>query len=112
MAADCRACGAEKSVSKRSIVWRVLAVAFWVPMLALGVCCALLLPLNLVLVPCWVACACAVGPLARKASEVHCHACGVSAEVAANSFAEVPRRDARPAHERAMEGALVREANA
>jgi hypothetical protein len=66
----CAACGQEAIAP--SLLWRVLAIAFWVPMLAFGACCALLLPFNLILVPCWVAVASAVGPLARKASERRC----------------------------------------
>lgn len=38
----------------------------WTLLLAFGVGCALALPLNLVLVPCWLACAGSVGRLAEE----------------------------------------------
>ena len=100
---NCRACGEKGSVTTRSLFWRVLAAAFWVPMLAVGVCCALAIPLNLLLVPCWMACASAVGPLARKASEARCRHCGASA----TSLPEIAGAHPRPSHEGAMERALV-----
>lgn len=83
----------------RRIFWKVAAIAFWVPMLALGICCALCIPLNLILVPCWVAMASAVGPLAERAS-------------APDALAEVAGRRTGPADESAMEGALIGKANA
>lgn len=44
--------------------YSVIAV-LWTLLLAFGVVCALALPLNLVLVPCWLACAGSVGRLAE-----------------------------------------------
>lgn len=104
----CGSCGALSSVRAKGRAWWLVVGLAWVPLLLVGACCALLLPLNLVLVPMWLACATAVGALARRATEPRCGVCGASgARLAA---AEVARRDAGPAQEGAMEGALIRKA--
>lgn len=81
--------------------WWLAVVLLWPPLILLGVVCALALPLNLVLVPAWLACAGSVGTLARRINEPRCIACESGAP------AEVAGREARPAHERPMESALV-----
>jgi len=50
---------------KRVVSWVIIGAA-WAVLLPVGVCCALLLPLNLVLVPCWFAAASSLGVLARE----------------------------------------------
>lgn len=106
----CGACGAPSSVKTPSKAWWIAVVALWVPTLFFGACAALMLPLNLVLVPCWLACASSVGALSRRITEPRCEEC--SASGARIAPPEVARRTARPADEGAMEGALVREADA
>lgn len=97
---------------KPSRAWWLLVVAVWTLLLGFGACFAILLPLNLVLVPAWLACATSVGPMARKVTEPRCGDCGARAGSAARRTAtEVARGLAGPANEGAMEGALVREAH-
>lgn len=50
---------------RRVVAWLIVGMA-WAVLLALGVCCALALPLNLLLIPCWLSAASSVGPLARE----------------------------------------------
>jgi hypothetical protein len=50
---------------RRLAAWTFVVVA-WMVLLPLGACAALLLPLNIVLVPAWLAVATSVGPLARR----------------------------------------------
>lgn len=45
--------------------WAFLGVC-WTILLFLGACFAIMLPLNLVLIPCWIAMATSVGTLARE----------------------------------------------
>lgn len=54
---------------RRVVSWLIIGTA-WTVLLALGVCCALALPLNLLLVPCWLAAASSVGTLARNLLDV------------------------------------------
>lgn len=72
----CARCGDDAPPRRPSPLVRVVLVVGWAVFLLLGACCALMLPLNLVLVPCWLACASAVGPLARRATELRCGSCG------------------------------------
>lgn len=116
MGCDCKACGGMNTVVTPSRAWWVVVVAVWTLLLGFGACFAILLPLNLVLVPCWLACATSVGPMARKLAETRCKACGVQPgtrealqSAARRTASEVAGRLAGPAHEGAMEGALVRE---
>lgn len=91
----CASCGDHNPPVRPSRVrWAVFPL-IWTPLLALGVCSALLLPANLILVPCWLACASAVGPLARRLLDPTCGACGESRGSAqlpvATSIARAPR---------------------
>jgi hypothetical protein len=101
----CAACGEREGSRRPSRAWWLVVVFAWAVLLLFGACAALMLPLNLVLVPAWLSCAMAVGPLARRLTEPRCRACGASWAPAA----EVARRLAGPADERAVEGALVGE---
>lgn len=90
------------------LAWPAIPL-LWTAVGALGVLCALALPLNLVLVPCWLACAGSVGALSRRILDPHCEGCG-EPRGSASGAADVARRATGPAHERAMERALVGEA--
>lgn len=76
--ARCGACGERGTLRAPSRGWWIVVGLAWAVLLLFGACSALLLPLNFVLVPAWLACASAIGPLARRASEPHCRACGWS----------------------------------
>lgn len=107
---ECRACGTREPPRARSRVWWIPLGMFWAVLLGFGACFAILLPLNLLLVPAWLAVGSSVGPLARKLTEPRCPSCGAPATSRVRTRAalpEVARRPARPADERAMEGALV-----
>lgn len=75
---DCNRCNAKGSVKTPSPLCWVLVGFAWAGLLLLGVCCALPIPLTLVLVPSWLAIASSVGPLARALVDAKCVACGVS----------------------------------
>lgn len=104
---DCQACGAHESVTRPSRAYWLLIAPFWAVLLFVGACCALMLPLNLVLVPAWLACAGAVGRISDRMATPRCKDCG--SESAARA-PEVTGRTTGPAHEGSMEGALVGEA--
>jgi hypothetical protein len=105
----CAKCGDEKPpVRAPRIAWALIPLA-WTALLLVGACSALLLPLNLVFIPCWLACASAVGPMARKLLDPKCGACG-EPRGSATRPANVTRRAARRAHEGAMESGLIGEA--
>jgi len=104
---DCTACGAHTSFSKPSRAYWLLIAPFWAVLLFVGAGCALMLPLNLVLVPAWLAAAGSIGRISDWMATARCGECG--SESAARA-PEVSGRPARPAHEGAMEGALVGEA--
>lgn len=91
--------------------WIPIGLA-WAVILLLGLCSALMMGLNVVLVPCWLVAASSLGPLARELLTPRCADCGApSSEVAsAPGAADVAGRAARPADERAVEGALIGEA--
>lgn len=76
--------------------WMFVVLA-WTLLLSLGACVAIMLPLNLLLVPCWFAMASSVGPLAQR----------VFGDP--RSTARRAGRRAGPSHERAVERRLVRE---
>lgn len=76
--ARCRACNGVGTMGAPGRGWWVVTGLAWAIFLLFGACSALLLPLNLVLVPAWLACASAIGPLARRASEPRCRSCGWS----------------------------------
>lgn len=123
MRCDCRACGGRGTVETPSRAWWGLVALAWALLLGFGACFAILLPLNLVLVPAWLACATAVGPMARRVTEPRCRACRATdaalrqttsnvdheASRAGRVASEVAGGLARPADERAMEGALIGE---
>ena len=50
---------------KTAARWAFLGVC-WTILLFLGACFAIMLPLNLVLIPCWISMATSVGALARE----------------------------------------------
>jgi hypothetical protein len=105
----CARCGDDKPPvrASRLLAWVVVPLA-WILLFAVGLGSALCLGLNLVLIPCWFACACALGPLARKLLDPKCGSCGEPR--GSTSTAYVARRPPRPADERAVEGRLVGEA--
>ena len=107
---SCGKCGAEGAVVRPTRLWWAVIALAWTVFILFGACFAVMLPLNLVLVPAWLMVASAVGPLARRATEPRCRACGASCPRYAAP--EVPRGATRPADERAMEGALIGEADA
>lgn len=82
----------------RGIARWMFVVLAWTVLLSLGACVAIMLPLNLVLVPCWFAMASSVGPLAQR----------VFGDP--RSAARRARRRPRPSDERAVERRLIREA--
>lgn len=105
----CPSCGdREPPVRAPRIAWAVIPLV-WGPLIVVGVCCALLMGLNLVLVPCWLACAGAVGPVARKLLDPKCGACG-EPRGSAPGAAHVAGGPAGPADERAVERRLIGEA--
>lgn len=107
---DCRRCGAHSAVSRPSKAYWLLIAPFWAVLLFVGACCALMLPLNLVLVPAWLACAGAVGRISDRMATARCGACGACGSESAARTPEVTRRSTGPANEGPMEGALIREA--
>ncbi len=106
--APCSSCGAEARPVQPSRAWWGVLVALWVVFLFVGACSAILLPLNMLLVPCWLAAASSVGPWARQLVDPRCGACGKIGSPARAPY--VARRATRPAHEGAMERALIAEA--
>ncbi len=94
---------AKKAAAKKPKLSRMKNVArwgfvilVWSVLIPLGACAAIMLPLNMVLVPLWLGAATSVGPLARKLF-------GEYPSAAAN----VARGAAGPADEGAMERALI-----
>lgn len=104
----CSSCGSEASPVRRSRAWWIVVGALWAAFLFLGVCSALLLPLNMVLVPCWLAVASSVGPWARELLDPRCGGCGAIGSPARAPY--LAGGASRPADERPVEGALVGEA--
>ena len=74
----CPRCGdGRPPVRSSRLAWAIFPLV-WAPLFLVGAGAALLLPLNLILVPCWLACASAVGALARRLLDPRCAACGES----------------------------------
>lgn len=92
----------------RIAAWVIIPTA-WIVLLAWGAVAFVLMPLNLVLVPCWLACACAVGPLHRKLLDPKCGACGET-RGSATTVAYLAGSSAGPSNERSVKGRLIGEA--
>jgi len=104
----CPRCGDEHpAVRAPKAAWAIIPLA-WIALIALGVVSALSLPLNLVLIPCWLACASAVGQLARGLLDPKCGACG-EPRASTNPTAYVTGGSTGPAHESPMKGGLIGE---
>ncbi len=97
--------------------WALLPIA-WILLLGTGSVVALLLPLNMILIPCWIAVGSSLGALTREVLDPTCPGCG-----ALRGSGGMPERSAArgratdlaggasgPAHEGAVEAGLVREA--
>lgn len=107
--AKCPRCG-DANPPVRAPRLALLAIpTMCIPLMALGAFLAILLPLNLLLVPCWVACASGIGELVRRLVDPKCGSCGDPLGSAA-SAAKLARRSSGPANERAMKGRLIGEA--
>jgi hypothetical protein len=106
----CGACGNCAGRRPPSRAWWLVVVPAWAALLFVGACSAIMLPLNLVLVPAWFACALSLGTLARRARSPSCRACG-EWDGSWSAAPEVAGGLARPADERAVERALVGEAH-
>jgi hypothetical protein len=107
--AKCAACADDGPAVRAPRLAAVVIPIAWAFILLFGACLAILVPLNLVLIPCWVAVGSSLGPLARELLDPKCKACGAP-RGSARSAANVARRASRPAHEGTMEGTLVGEA--
>lgn len=116
----CNRCGAEARLVKPSrLRWLALG-AYWAVILLIGASFAVLMGLNLILVPCWFLAATSIGPAARQMLDPRCASCDsianyalVPAAAGASSAAGatyVAGSASRPADERAVKGALIREA--
>ena len=82
---------------KKVACWGFIVLA-WSVLIPLGACAAIMLPLNMVLVPLWFSAATSVGPLARTLFGEY---------PSSNAAANVAGSATGPANERAVEGALV-----
>jgi hypothetical protein len=107
----CSRCGDDKApVRAPRLAWAVIPLV-WTALILLGACSALLLPANLLLVPCWLAVGSSVGTLARELLDPKCGRCGANrGSSSASRSAYVTRRPSGPTDERAMKGGLVGEA--
>jgi hypothetical protein len=114
----CPSCGEAKATGRvpKIVAWTVIPV-MWTAMIGFGACLAILVPANLVLIPCWLMVASSLGPLAREMLDPKCEGCGeprgFSSSAAApwkkttTASSNIARRTSRPTHEGAMEGGLV-----
>lgn len=107
--ARCPSCGDRGPAVRAPRIARAFVPLAWAVLIAAGMCSALLLPLNMVLIPCWLACASAVGPLARKLLDPKCGGCGEPRGSAARA-AHVAGGPSGPSDEGAVKGRLVRKA--
>jgi hypothetical protein len=105
----CSRCGDDRPAKRAPRVALALIPLAWAVVLLFGAVLAILVPLNLVLIPCWLAVGTSLGALAREVLDPKCAGCGAP-RVSAGRAAHVARRTSRPAHEGAMEGGLVGEA--
>lgn len=105
----CPSCGDGRPAVRAPRMSWVLVPLAWSVLIGAGVASALLLPLNIVLIPCWLACAGAVGPLARKLLDPKCAACG-EPRGSATGAAHLAGRPSGPADERAVKRGLIGEA--
>jgi hypothetical protein len=113
----CTKCGQGREMSGARHVRTAARVGFtmvaWTGLIVVGACAAILVPINLVLIPCWLAAASSVGPLARELFDGRCEECdGVPAKAGTESTSarrapDFARSAPRPAHERAMKGSLI-----
>lgn len=117
--ACCANCGDKNPpVRAPKIAWALIPLA-WTLILGIGSVLAILVPLNLILIPCWFAVGSSLGALAREVLDPKCGGCGAPrgasyASWSANksaadrrALADFARRAARPANEGAVEGGLV-----
>lgn len=72
----CPRCRGTSGLARPNPAWWLVLVPTWALLLFFGACAAIMLPLNLVLVPTWFACATSVGALARKVTSPRCRDCG------------------------------------
>ncbi len=72
----CPRCHGRSGLAAPRRAWWLVVVPAWVLLLLFGACAAIMLPLNLVLVPTWLVCATSIGALARKATTRTCRDCG------------------------------------
>jgi hypothetical protein len=93
-------------VAKRLARIFVLACA-WTVILGFGAALAILIPINLILIPCWLMVGSSLGPLARELFDPKCARC---LDIHGAGAANVSRRSARPTNKGSMEGCLVGEA--
>jgi hypothetical protein len=93
----------------RLVAWAVTAIA-WTAILLTGSALAILIPINLVLIPCWLIVGSSLGPLARELFDPKCQACASPRGFSSTGPAHVSWRSTRPANKRAVESGLVREA--
>jgi hypothetical protein len=116
---NCPSCGEAKPAGRvpKIVAWSVIPV-MWTAMIGFGACLAILVPANLVLIPCWLMVASSLGPLAREMLDPKCEGCGEPRGFSSSAPAwrrttggsaasNVSRRATRPTHEGAMEGSLV-----
>jgi hypothetical protein len=71
----CRACKSDVSPSPPRAIGKVVTLGYWVAAMATSTVFSLLLGLNVVLVPLWLAIGMAVGVAARRASTWTCPRC-------------------------------------
>lgn len=115
----CACCGDKNPpVRAPKIAWALIPLA-WTLILGIGSALAILIPLNLVFIPCWFAVGSSLGALAREVIDPKCGACGAPrgasyASWSANksaadrrALADFARRATRPANEGAVEGGLI-----
>lgn len=110
----CSRCGETHSRRVNPILARIVLVLAWTLILGFGALLAILVPVNLILIPCWLMVGSSLGPLVAELFDAKCVRCGQSrasyaASAPPRSSPEVSRRLPCPAHERAVERALIGE---
>lgn len=108
---SCSKCGDDKpAVRAPRLAWAVIPL-MWTVIILFGAFLAILVPVNLLLIPCWMMVGSSLGPLAREILDPKCGSCGANRGLSsASSSAYVTRRASGPADEGTMKGGLVREA--
>src|SRR5262245_46849854 len=70
----CATCGDHSPAVRRPRILAALLPIAWAFILFFGACLAILVPLNLILIPCWLMVGSSLGPLARELLDPHCGA--------------------------------------